>query len=74
MGRIRIWINTKQEKCELITTHPNANIHFKDKNKVIKVKSATYLGCNTGIKITSREELSNRFCNTMAVMKKLDLF
>ena len=65
---------TKQEKSELITTHPNANIHFKDKSKVIKVKSATYLGCNLGINSTSREGLSKRFSHTMATMKKLDLF
>ena len=74
MGRIQIWIKTKQEKCELITTHQNANLHFTDKTKVLKVKSATYLGCNLGIKSTSKEELSKRFSNTMATMKKLDLF
>ena len=44
MGRFQIWFKTKQEKCELITTHPNSDIHFKDKNKVLKVKTATYLG------------------------------
>ena len=74
MGRIQIWTQTKQEKCELINTHPNANIYFADKSKVLKVKSATYLGCNLGIKNTSKEELSKRFSNTMATMKKLYLF
>ena len=57
-----------------MTTHQNANIHFKDKSKVIKVKSATHLGCNLGIKSTSKEELSKRFSNTMATITKLDLF
>ena len=74
MGRIQIWTKTKQEKCELITTHQNANIHFKDKSKVIKLKSATYIGCSLGVESISKEELSKRFSNTMATMKKLDLF
>ena len=70
MGRFQIWVKAKQEKCELIETHPNDNIHFKDKTKVVKVKTATYLGCNIGIKSTNREELSNIFPTTMATMKK----
>ena len=47
---------------------------LQTKVKFLKVKSATYLGCNLGIKNTSKEELSKRFSNTMATMKKLDLF
>ena len=38
------------------------------------LKSATYLGCELGIRTTNREELSERFAATMAIMKKLDLF
>ena len=37
-------------------------------------KSATYLGCELGIKITTREEISKQIAATMAVMTKLDLF
>jgi len=70
----RYGLKLNKKKCELITTHQNADIHFKDKTKVVKVKTATYLGCNIGIKSTNREELSKRFSNTMATMKKLDLF
>ena len=69
MGRIQTWTKTKQEKCELITTHQNVNKRIKDKSKVIKVRSATYLGCNLGSKSTSNEELSKRFSNTMATME-----
>ena len=70
----RYGLKLNKKKCELITTHPNADVHFKDKSKVLKVRTATYLGCNIGIKSTNREELSKRFSNTMATMKKLDLF
>jgi len=70
----RYGLKLNKKKCELITTHPNADIHFKDKSKVLKVKIATYLGCNIGIKSTNKEELSKRFSNTMATMKKLDVF
>ena len=61
-------------KCELITTHPNADIHFEDKTQIKKSTKATYLGCEIGIKLGSREELNRRFANTMVTMRKLDLF
>ena len=61
-------------KCELITTHNTADVHFEDGTKVNKVRKATYLGCEIGINVTTSEELSKRLANTMATMKKLDLF
>ena len=70
----RYGLKLNKQKCELITTHQQANIHFKDNTKVPKVRLATYLGCNIGIKTNNREELSKRFANTMITMKKLDLF
>ena len=59
-------------KCEVITTHPNANIHFGDGTKIKKVKQATYLGCQIGIRTTTREEMNKRFSNTMTTIKMLD--
>ena len=70
----RYGLKLNKNKCELITTHKTANIHFSDNTKVPNVKTATYLGCNIGIKTTFRLELGKRFANTMATMKKLDLF
>ena len=61
-------------KCELITTHTNADVHFEDATRIAKTAKATYLGCEIGIRTTSREELNKRFANTMAIMKKLDVF
>jgi len=71
---IRYGMKLNKAKCELITTHGDADIHFEDKTKVPKVRIATYLGCGIGIKASNREELSKRFANTMATMNKLDLF
>lgn len=55
-----------------------SNIHiyleFKGNTKVPRVRLATYLGCDIGIKTSNREELSIRFANTMITMKKLDVF
>ena len=42
-----------KNRCELITTHPNANIHFGDNTRVPHVRLATCLGCKIGIKITA---------------------
>ena len=61
-------------KCELLTNNNNARIIFPDGTPIKKEKSATYLGCQIGIKITSRAEISKRFAATMATMKKLDIF
>ena len=62
-----------ETKCKLLTTSPNASIVFPDSSPVKTQKSATYLGCELGIKTTSREELSKRFAATMMIMKKLSL-
>ena len=61
-------------KCELITTHSTADVHFPSGQQVSKVKKATYLGCEVGIKVHNGHELNKRFANTMITMRKLDLF
>ena len=42
-------------KCELLTNSRNARIIFPDGTPIKKDKSATYLGCQLGMNITSRE-------------------
>ena len=70
----RYGLKLNKDKCELLTTNNTANIHFQDNMKIKIVKAATYLGCNIGIKTSGREELGKRFANTVATMKKLDIF
>ena len=70
----RYGLKLNKNKCELITTHQSADVHFDNKQKIPKVRLATDLGCNMGIKTNSREELSKSFANTMMTMKKLDIF
>ena len=65
----RYGLKLNRNRCELISTHSDADIHFQDNTKIQNVKSATYLGCTLGIKTTFREELGKRFANTMATMK-----
>ena len=60
--------------CGLLTNNQNARIVLPDSSLVKKHQSATYLGCELGIKTTTREEISKRCAATMAIMKKLDLF
>ena len=57
-------------RCELVTNNSNARIVFPDSSPVKRHKSATYLGCETGIKTITREEISKRFAATMAILKK----
>ena len=71
---IKYGMKLNKTKCELLTNNPNARIIFPDGNLVKKHKSATYLGCELGLRTTSREEISKRFAASMAIMKKLDLF
>ena len=71
---IKYGMKLNKTKCELLTNNPTARIVFPDNSPVKKHLSATYLGCELGIKTTNREEISKRKAATMAVMKKLDLF
>ena len=70
----RYGMRLNKNKCEVITSRPNANIHFGDGTKINKVRQAIYLGCQIGIRTQSREEVNNRIKNTMITMKSLDLF
>ena len=70
----RYGMKLNKAKCEVISTHPNANIHLPDGTRIKHVKHATYLGCDLGIKTSNREELNKRFASTMITMKSLDLF
>jgi len=71
---IKYGMRLNKTKCELLTNSTNARIVFPDNSPVKKHRSATYLGCEIGIRTTTREEISKRFAATMAIMKKLDLF
>ena len=71
---IKYGMKLNKTKCELLTNNPSARIVFPNNTPVKKQQSATYLGCEMGLKITSREEISKRFAATMAIMKRLDLF
>ena len=58
---IKYGMKLVKTKCELLTNNPNANIHFPDRTPVRRQTSATYLGCEMGIRIHSRQEISKRF-------------
>ena len=66
-------LKLNKHKCEIITTHPLANINFKDNTKVPTVILATYLGCNIEIRTNNREEQPKRFANNMITMTNLDI-
>ena len=40
----RYGMKLNKDKCELITTHPLANVYFEDGARIKEVKKATYLG------------------------------
>ena len=68
---IKYGMKLNKTKCELITNNPNARIIFPDNSLVKKHRTATYLGCEIGIKTTNREEISKRFAASMAIMTKI---
>ena len=67
-------LKLNKNKCELLATHKNANIHFQNGERIRKQEKAQYLGCELGIRASSTAELNKRFANTMITMKKLDIF
>jgi hypothetical protein len=71
---IKYGMQLNKNKCELLTNNPDARVAFPDNSLDKKHQSATYLGCELGIKTTTREKISKIFAATMAIMKKLDLF
>ena len=71
---IKYGMKLNKTKCELSTNNPIARIVSPNNTPVKRQQSATYLGCEMGFQITSREEISKRFAATMAIMKRLDLF
>ena len=68
---IKYGMKLNKTKCELLTNNQNARIVFPDNSPVKKHRSATYLGCELGLRTTNREEISKRFAATMAIMKNL---
>ena len=71
---MRYGMKLNKDKCELITSGTVANVHCGDGTSITKVRTATHLGCEIGIKCTSREEINKQFANTMITMKQLDIF
>lgn len=71
---LRYGMKLNKAKCEVISTHTNANVHFQDGTIIKHVRQATYLGCDVGIETTNREELNKRFANAMVTLEALDMF
>lgn len=67
---VQYGMRLNKNTCELITTGSNPNIISPTGEKVKKVTSATYLGCEIGMKTTSGEEISKRFTHCYTIMKK----
>ena len=63
-----------QTKCELLATSLNADIKFYDGTRVPRKPEVAYLGCQINQYSNMTQELSKRFSNCMAVMRRLDLF
>ena len=72
--REKYGMKLNKTKCELLTNNNNARIVFPNNTPVKRMNEATYLGCEIGIRTTTRQEINKRFALTMATMKKLDLF
>ena len=66
----------KLNKCEYVNISKQTVVFlfYKDDINIHSVPSAPSPDFNIGIKTSSREELSKRFANTVATIKKLDLF
>ena len=61
-------------KCEVLTTEVNPDIHFKNRTRIEKKDQVTYLGCEINMEGNIKKEIGRRIANTMITLKKLDLF
>ena len=64
-----------KDKCEsLHTGQTKPNVHFSNGERVKSVDEAKYLGCILNNKADLTKEVKARTANTMATLKKLDMF
>ena len=71
-GGVRYGLKLNKHKCELITTHPSANLFCGDNTKVPKVRLATCPGCSAYLQ--TAEKNCQTVADTTMAMKRLDLF
>ncbi len=67
-------LKLNKNKCEVMYTMTEANVHFKDGTKVPRKTEVVYLGCNLNQQTNNGRELGKRIQNCMVTLKKLDLF
>ena len=67
-------LKLNKNRCELLSTSINANIHFQDGVKVNKKPEVEYLGFQLNQYSNITQELSKRIAICMTVLKRLDIF
>ena len=61
-------------KCELLLFGNNANVHFKNKEKVKRVDRAKYLGCTLNQHNNMEIEVKGRIREAMGTLKQMHTF
>ena len=64
-------LKLNKNKCELLTTELNPNIHFADNTKVKRSDEVKYLGCQLNQKGDTSKEIGKRIANAYNTLQKL---
>ena len=63
-----------KNKCELMSTEKDPNIHFTDHTKVTKKDEVKYLGCQLNQKGDISKEIGKRIANAWNTLQNLQIF
>ena len=67
-------LTSNKNKCELLTSEKDPNIHFADKTKITKKDEVKYLGCQLNQKGDASKEIGKRISNAYSTLQKLQIF
>ncbi len=63
-----------KNKCEALSTHPNADIHFVDGTKIIIENEAKHIGCDINDKANYDREINKIIATAMQILNRLYMF
>ena len=66
-------LKLNKQKCEVMYSMLNANVHFSDGTKVQHKDEVKYLGCLLNSKADAKVELKKRMAEVVAIMKNKSL-
>ena len=71
---IKYGLKLNRNKCEVLTTEKNPNIHFNQGEKIKITDTVKYVGISLNKEGNSKKEIGARIANAMITLQKLQIF